>query len=367
MSRKKSVSIIGTVGLPAQYGGWETLTEHLVLELEDRFDFTVYCSAPHYEEKSTHFSKAKLKYIRLKANGIQSIPYDIFSMLHAIKYSDYLLVLGVSGCIFLPVLRLLTNKPVVVNIDGLEWKRDKWGILAKWFLKLSEATAIRYADRVITDNKAIQTYVFEEYGKTSDLISYGGDHVEKITDIENVDIYPFVTESYSFTVCRIEPENNIHIILEAFEQSDLTLVIVGNWNNSQYGKQLKAKYLNADNIYLIDPIYNPEKLNFLRCHCSIYIHGHSAGGTNPSLVEAMSLGLAIVAFDVIYNRETTRNNACYFKGAAELIMTVNLLLVDDERRNAFGKSMYNLATNYYRWENIANQYAVLLNQIDGKK
>ena len=151
------------------------------------------------------------------------------------------------------------------------------------------------------------------------------------------------------------------------EQSDLTLVIVGNWNNSKYGKQLKAKYLNADNIYLIDPIYNPEKLNFLRCHCSIYIHGHSAGGTNPSLVEAMSLGLAIVAFDVIYNRETTRNNACYFKGAAELIMTVNLLLVDDERRNALGKSMYNLATNYYRWENIANQYAVLLNQIDGKK
>ena len=115
-------------------------------------------------------------------------------------------------------------------------------------------------------------------------------------------------------VCRIEPENNVHVVLKAFAQlPEKTFVMVGNWNNSEYGKSMKADYGNYSNIHLLDPIYDQVKLDKLRSNCLVYIHGHSAGGTNPSLVEAMYLGRPVIAFDVSYNCVTTENKALYFK------------------------------------------------------
>ena len=123
---KKKVAIVGTVGLPAKYGGWETLVDNLTLHLHDRFDITVFCSSKKYNEKLKEFNGAKLKYINLNANGIQSIPYDIISIYQSIKFADTILVLGVSGCICLPLARFFGISKIIVNIDGIEWKRDKW-------------------------------------------------------------------------------------------------------------------------------------------------------------------------------------------------------------------------------------------------
>ena len=307
----KKIAIIGTVGLPVKYGGFETLAEYLTKYLSKEFDLTVYCSAKSYEEKLSTHNGAKLEYINLNANGIQSIPYDMFSILKSYRYADTILILGVSGCIILPFVKLFSKKKIVANIDGLEWKRQKWNKYAKWFLKYSEKQAVNYADIVITDNQVIQDYVVAEYGKESTLITYGGDHVNRVELSKAVsDDYTFLNGKYAFTVCRIEPENNIHSIMEAMAmQNELPLVIIGNWDNSEYGRGLRKEYASKEHIHLLDPIYDQNILDQIRANCYVYLHGHSAGGTNPSLVEAMYLGLAIFAYDVSYNIETTEHQA----------------------------------------------------------
>lgn len=362
------VAVIGTVGLPAQYGGWETLTEQLVRNMRASTAITVYCSGKHYAERPGFFERAKLVYLNLKANGIQSIPYDVLSMLHAYRSHDVMLVLGVSGCVALPFIRLLTRKPIVVNIDGYEWKRAKWSPLARKFLKLSEHVAVRCADAIVTDNKVLQDYVRSEYGVESTLIAYGGDQAKRgeLTDAVTAR-YPFLKAPYAFSVCRIEPENNIHVILEAFSGTDHPLVIVGNWKQSEYGVQLQQRYAASANLHLLDPIYDPEQLSPLRSNATVYLHGHSAGGTNPSLVEAMWLGLPIVAYDVSFNQATTEEKSEYFADAASLRAVVGRLFADDEGRAAMGAQMHEVAVRRYRWSVVAEQYDTLCEGLLGKR
>ena len=247
----KTISIIGIVGIPAKYGGFETLTEYLTTKIGDKFDITVFCSGKNIESKLKYHNNAKLKYINLKANGIQSIPYDIISIFKSIKNSNVLLILGVSGCLVLPIVKLISNVKILVNIDGLEWKRAKWGGVAKWFLKLSEKIAVKYADEVIVDNKVILDYVKSEYDyNKGHLIAYGADHVTKQPlDMIFLSKYPFA-KNFSFKVCRIEPENNIHVVLKAFSMMpEKNIVCVGNWLNSEKIKVLLKKKLQLRLIW----------------------------------------------------------------------------------------------------------------------
>jgi len=141
MNNDVLVSIIGTVGIPANYGGFETLTEHLVLNAYENIRYTVYCSSKAYEEKIKTYNGAQLKYINLKANGFQSILYDVLSLFKSRK-SDVILVLGTSGCIILPLLKKISKSKIIVNVDGVEWRRDKWNFFIKRFLKISEKMAV---------------------------------------------------------------------------------------------------------------------------------------------------------------------------------------------------------------------------------
>lgn len=354
------ISIIGTVGVPANYGGFESLVENIIGDNSSKnLCYIVYCSSKNYPEKHRVYKNAQLKYIPLNANGSQSILYDILSLVKATTKSDVILVLGVSGCCFLPIYRLFSKKRLIINIDGLEHRRDKWGKWVRRFLKYSEKMAVKYADVIVTDNKGIQDYVKDEYGKDSELIAYGGNHVLcDISDIENevLEKYELKGEEYSFSLCRIEPENNVHITLEAFKKSGKRLVFVGNWERSLYGKELLETYAGCENIRLLSPIYDLKILNVLRSHCSFYIHGHSAGGTNPSLVEAMFFQKPILAFDVIYNRETTEQKADYFSSVDDL---VKLLQLPYSSFQLNASSMMEIAQRRYRWEVIARQYEVL--------
>jgi glycosyltransferase involved in cell wall biosynthesis len=356
---KKKVTIIGIVGIPAQYGGFETLTEHLTICLAKNYMITVFCSSKSHSLKSKAHNGAALKYINLKANGFQSILYDIISILKSVNSSDTLLILGVSGCVILPFIKWFYPVRIIVNIDGIEWKRDKWSWPVKWFLKLSEGLAVKYADTIISDNKAIQLYIQNEYKVGSEFIAYGADHVTK-TSIEKGMLlyYPFLEGKYFFTVCRIEPENNLDIVLEAgCLQKNLPVVIVGNWNSSVYGKQLREKYSDFDHIYLLDPIYDQKKLNMLRSNCYAYLHGHSAGGTNPSLVEAMHLELPIISYGAIYNKETTNNKALYFSTAQELVLLMEYTSHSD--LVSVAQNMGEISKREYSWKKISSQYADL--------
>lgn len=352
MSMKK-VAIIGIQGIPARYGGFETLVENLVTGKKNRdIEYTVYCSSKDMDTRIKTYHGCNLKYIPLHANGFQSIPYDIISMLRSISGYDDLLILGVSGCIFLPILRLLYNKRIIVNIDGLEHRRDKWGKAAKWFLRKSEAMSVKYADVIISDNEGIRQYVTNTYGKPSTLIGYGGDHVlrgmSKDRQKEILNKYNLESGQYAITVCRIEPENNCHIILEAFASTGRKLMFIGNWQHSEYGRKLLVQYGHCCNINMQSPVYDLDTLYALRNNAGLYIHGHSAGGTNPSLVEAMFFGHPILAYDCVYNRATTENKALYFKNISDLKELLHATIKDDQLKN--------IALNNYKWEHIVSQY-----------
>ncbi|MDR0931942.1 MAG: glycosyltransferase [Victivallales bacterium] len=170
--------------------------------------------------------------------------------------------------------------------------------------------------------------------------------------------YKFQNQKYAFTVCRIEPENNIHLILEAFaSDAPFPVVAVGNYENGEFGRRLREKYQNNPDIFMLDPIYDTLKLNELRSHCTVYLHGHSCGGTNPSLVEAMYLALPIIAFDVNFNRETTENQAFYFSSSSELNTLCSTLSREELQETAH--NMKTIADRRYTWERISKLYAKL--------
>ena len=353
----KKVAIIGTQGIPANYGGFETLVENIIGDncSGDR-QYTVFCSSKDMPSKIKEHKGARLKYVPLRANGVQSIPYDILSMMRSICGYDTILILGVSGCIFLPVFKLFCRKKVIVNIDGLEYRRAKWKGWVKKFLKFSEKCAVRFANVIITDNKGIQDYVKQEYKKDTTLIAYGGNHalidITKEREAEIMNQYGLEPGGYSMSVCRIDPENNCHMTLEAFKNSKEKLVFIGNWHRNDYSRKLKEEYSKYSNITLLNSIYDLDIIYTLRKNTKYYIHGHSAGGTNPSLVEAMFFGRPILSFDVVYNRETTKNKAHYYSSAEELTA-----LIEQGINN--GKELQEVACEQYTWAQIAKEYEAL--------
>ncbi|WP_263603349.1 DUF1972 domain-containing protein [Chryseobacterium sp. PET-29] len=362
---KTKVAIIGTVGLPARYGGFETLTEHLVEELSDTYDFTVYCSSKKYsrEERKESWKGSRLKYIPLDANGIQSIFYDSWSILHALRGSDVLLILGVAGAWLLPFVRMFTNKKIIISIDGIEWKRDKWPLAAKLYLWFAENLAVKYSHIDISDNESIQDYTSLRYETISRVIEYGADHtrVNAAPSEQDFLTYPFLSKPYAVKVCRIEPENNVLTILKVFsENPEHHLVLVGNWENSHYGKDLKQKFSVFENISLLDPIYDQHTLDMIRGNASLYIHGHSAGGTNPSLVEAMFLGLPVICYGVSYNRTTTGDQAFYFSDEKELENLLKTLTQADIKKCAL--RMKKIAENKYVWNTVAEKYSQVIQE-----
>jgi glycosyltransferase involved in cell wall biosynthesis len=364
MNDKKKIAVIGTVGLPANYGGFETLVDHLTKYMGSNYDLTVYCSGKRYpkNQRKPFHGKAKLHYVPLEANGVQSIFYDSWSILHALRYADVLLILGVAGAWLLPFVRLFTSKKIVISIDGIEWKRDKWNWVAKCYLWWAESIAVRYSHIDIADNESIQDYTAVRYQTLSRIVEYGADHTMQVTPTaEDKQTYPFLKNPYAFKVCRIEPENNVHIVLEAFsELPDYVLVIVGNWTKSDYGIRLREQYGRYANIILFDPIYDQRSLDLLRSNAFVYVHGHSAGGTNPSLVEAMSLGLPVLAFGISYNKTTTDSKALYFDDTESLRSLVQNTPV--KTLIEIGRTMRRVAQRRYVWKLIATRYEALIQE-----
>lgn len=356
---EKKIAIVGSKGIPARYGGFETLTENLAVENEKRghpFDFLIYCYAGAYEDRPAQRHGAQLRYLWLKANGVQSIPYDILSMLLAVREGcDTVLLLGCSGAYGLPVLRLLAPKVrIITNIDGIEWRRAKWGPVASLVLRIAESLALRFSHELITDNAEIERYVAAEFGKPSNMIPYGGDNAIAHPP-DPLDDIPPLPEKFALSICRIVPENNLDIILEAFTtEPSHHLVIIGNWDFSPYGRRLRKKYGKQASITLLDPIYDVGKLRTIRAQAAFYVHGHSAGGTNPSLVEIMHFGCPVIAHGCSFNCSTTENAAAYFTSTKDLV--AHLQNMTEESLSKNGLAMKEIAERCYTWEKIADMH-----------
>ena len=353
------LAIVGIRGIPNSYGGFETLTEYLVKYLGKEIDITVYCSSHDMDTRLKKYKNAHLKYVPITSHGALGIAYDSVSLVKAVINNDKILLLGFGGGFMMPLLKSHRSK-IIVNIGGLDWKRSKWSPFAQKIIKKAEALLINNAGQVISDNVGIQNYISQNYNRNSTLISYGGDQAKKIKITPDaIARYGFLKGDYAFTVTRIQPDNNIEMILESFrDKKIMPIVIVGNWQNSKYGRETKRKFENEINLILLEAIYDRDKLDLLRSNCTIYIHGHSAGGTNPSLVEAMYLGLPVLAFSSGYNEYTTENRAVYFSSSQELKkLLINLKSIDIHK---IGDSLQEIAERSNRWSIVADDYKNVL-------
>lgn len=358
------IAIVGIQGLPNQYGGFETLSEFLVKHLGGRQEITVYCSRPDQKEWPETYNGARLKYVNVTSHGGKGILYDSKCLIDAVRGDyDVILILGFGPGFVMPFLSKRAKSKIILNFGGLDWKRDKWGWLAQKVIKTCEKLLVTNSCMIVSDNKKIHDYVTEEYHKDSALIAYGGDQVHElpITD-DFISKYPFLKGKYAFEVARIQSDNNIEMLIKAFIEADLLpLVLVGNWNSSQYGIELKSKYEGKKNIVLLDAIYDKSILDVLRSNCYLYVHGHSAGGTNPSLCEAMYLGLPIMAFSNGYNQGTTFNKAIYFENEHHLATLIRE--TPKEKLDKMRPVMKQLAHENYNWKYIANEYEKLFKMI----
>jgi glycosyltransferase involved in cell wall biosynthesis len=358
---KKRVAIIGTNGIPARYGGFETLAENLVFYLNHKYKFTVYCSNIYkkHERKKEYF-EAKLKYLPFKANGIQSLLYDLISFLDALFTSETILFLGPASSGIFTVINLFFRRKIIINHGGLnEWEREKYNVIEKKWAKLNYRIASKFANTNIADNSILQKNIKKTFDADSIVIRYGGTFLNNQFLEEYYDKYPFSKSKYYLCIARAQVDNNLHVLIEAFNEiNTYPLVIISNWNVSKYGRELKSNNINNSNVILLDAIYDKNELNFIRKNCYLYIHSHSYCGTAPSLVEVMCLKVPIICFDVPTNRETTRNKTFYFYDKNTLIKCLNNLT--SSSLNKIKNELYNIATAEYTWENISKEYDKIL-------
>lgn len=362
MNKKNlKIAILGSRGIPARYGGFETFTEKLSTRLVKMgIDVTVFC--PHNLEFKKHtYHGVKLRFIfnfEKFLGPIGTLLYDIFSLtIAALSNFSLIYMLGYGSALFCIIPRVF-GKEVIINTDGLEWKRSKWPKLIRRYLKLNEYLSTKFANELISDSIAIKKYFEKKYNKSSIYIPNGADIFfsknKKI--LKKFDLKPF---EYYLVVARLEPENNIDKIIKGFSltKSKKKLFLITNIKHTKYFKKVKELCEKDKRIIFFGPLYNSEELNELRANAFAYIHGHSVGGTNPSLLESMGCGSCVIAFDVPFNREVLRNNGFFFKNERELKNIIEKIeKLEKKKISQIGEKNREIIKKYYNWDKIAKEY-----------
>jgi hypothetical protein len=257
---------------------------------------------------------------------------------------------------------LMPKKAInIINMDGLEWKRSKYSKPVQLFLKIAEWLAAKSGDYLISDSLGIKKYLQEKHKKESTYIAYGANPFNSPNE-EILKEYQVEKEKYNMIMARFEPENNLDMVLEGVAlnfEDKTTILVIGN-HNTKYGKYLKNKFQVNKNIHFIGGIYNLEHLNNLRYYCKLYFHGHSVGGTNPSLLEAMASKALIAAHNNDFNKGILKENAFYFRNSIE----VKNILNNSKKSNnlPFIKNNYEAIVNEFNWTKINDNYLQLFEQ-----
>lgn len=350
------IAIVGTRGIPAKYGGFETFAEEISNRLASNdLQVTVYCDAA--EDKLPKLGNVNLAYSHFtKSKNPLKFYYDCINL--ASKNHDILLVAGTGGSPFywLPKLR---KKKIITNIDGVESRRNKWSFLKKMYIKLSEIISIKFSDVVIADSIGIKDYVLQNYyvqESKVEVIEYGAP-INQYFDHGVLEQYELSHNGYYLIVSRMEPENNVHMILEGYElsQTDKPLIVVGNVTDTTYAQSLLK--FKSDKIKFVGGIYDKDKLAALRYSCFAYMHGHSVGGTNPSLLEALGSENISICHDNIFNREVTDSQMFYFSTSQDVCDVIALIESSDESLLISKKQFaINRISSYYTWDNMAEKY-----------
>ena len=332
-----SVAFIGSVGVPNVYGGFESFLESCSPVLAARGHVVlVTCDARRYtDDQNPTWNGVDRVFVGLSANGVSSIFHDLVAFIRVFPRVNNIVVLGVSAGLLFPFFRIccdLFSKRLIVNVDGVEWRRPKFGAVKRMFLRVSDLIAQCFSHVVVIDNEGLRPYVRNWKRRKVSLIAYPGDQVDRIQGLAPV------AERYLLTVCRVEPENNVELILRGFESLGRgEYVFIGNWQASEYGRRLRRMYGRVAGLRMLDPTYDGELLARYRGHTSGYIHGHSVGGTNPSLVEMLFYDAPIACFDCEFNRFTCEECAVYFSSLEQLVEIMGRFL--DERIGSGGREI----------------------------
>jgi glycosyltransferase involved in cell wall biosynthesis len=359
------IAILGTRGIPNNYGGFEQCAENLSVSLvENGYDVTVYSTDSHpYQSKIFKGVNIIKKYC--PENNIGSAAhfiYDFICLKDALKKEfDVIFEFGYQSVAISFVLLPIKKSVIVTNMDGLEWKRAKWSPYVKKLTKWFEKIASKKSTFLISDNKGIQDYIKQKYNKESVMIPYGADKVNPTKEL--LTKYNVKIEEYFLLIARLEPENNIEMILDGFliSESPISFLVVGNTETS-YGKYLMVKYIQSDIVFL-GSIFNKEHLDSLRKFAKVYFHGHSVGGTNPALLEAMAAQAFIFAHNNVFNRDVLEDNAFYFNNSNEVQQLLNCLKdIEKSKKEKISNNSIKI-DNDYSHQNITNQYIDLIEKI----
>jgi hypothetical protein len=352
------IAIIGTRGIPNFYGGFEQFAEYLSLGLvQNGHEVTVYNSHTHPYQQST-WNGVDLVYCNdpeHKMGTAGQFIYDLNCILDTRKKNfDIILQLGYTSSSLWGWLLPRKKSIVTTNMDGLEWKRTKYSKTVQRFLKYAEKLGVQYSDYLIADSTGIQTYIKEKYNQKSIYIPYGA-HLFTNTDESTLKSYNLTPYQYDMLIARLEPENSIEIILDGVAKATekRSFLVVGK-HETTYGAFLKDKYKDVENIIFLGGIYDINVLNNVRHFSNIYFHGHTVGGTNPSLLEAMASQSLICANDNIFNKAILGNDALYFANADDVANVLNKV----SKREHTGKldNNDNKIRTTYSWPIIIGDY-----------
>lgn len=345
------IAIAGTRGIPNRYGGFEQFAEYLSAGLAAKgAEVYVYCPSDH-EFNGDEWNGAQIirKYCpSVLPQWLSQMVYDLLCILDSRRRGfDIVYQLGYTSSSIWFTLHTV-HTMVITNMDGIEWKRKKYNRLASKFLSYAESRAVKHSQHLIADSMQIKQYLQARYGREATYISYGAECSGEIPPLISSSL-PFETAKYCLAIARFQPDNNLEVIIYGFLRSgnNGSLVLIGDFHN-RYGRYLRKKYQDP-RIVFYGSLYDSDVLDRLRAHATVYFHGHSAGGTNPSLLEAMAAGALICAHDNPFNREVLGVNAFYFNNENNIADLLKNLgdtgeyreMVEENRqaiKNTFGRS-----------------------------
>jgi len=378
---KSRIALLGSRGIPAKYGGFETFAERVApaLAAEGR-EVWVSCegTAPR---RPSEYKGVKLFYFPLKPfrRVFYETTYDIYSLLRASLTCDCVIMLGYGAGFFFFIPKLFRKK-IAVNVDGREWTREKYNSLEKTALHVNELFALRYADVAIADARAIKAYLKTSRGVEATYIPYGVDvpasapwNPAMLRALHSTsELASLESSAYYLLVARLERENNIDMIVQGFlaADTDKQLIIVGDFLDSRYQSEIDALISHDrgyDRVTFVGAVYEHDVLSMLRQHCFAYLHGHSAGGTNPSLLEAMIAQNVILAHDNPYNREVCDRFALFFNDASAVCTHIRSLEAHPDAYQGLRIGASNRAKNDYSWSRVVQQYEMLIDDVLCKK
>ena len=369
------VALMGSRGIPARYGGYETLMEELAPRLaEAGFEVTVYCRAHYTPPGLREYRGVHLRVLpTLPTRHLDTPVHTFLSCFDALARRqsgeggfDAALVVNGANALFVPLLAL-SGARVALHVDGIERRRGKWGALGRGVYALSERLACLVPDALVTDAEVIRGYYLERYGADSDAIAYGVDP-RPPAGRETLERLGLTSRRYFLYVSRFEPENNPHRVVEAYREvgGDLPLVMVGG---APYARRFIAELrARADRRVLFPGAIYGEGYRELLTHATAYVHATEVGGTHPALVEAMGYGNCILANDTPENREVADAAAWYFQAAApgSLSELLERALQRPEEARELGRAAARRAAKRYTWERVAEQYRELFLRLAGR-